>query len=53
VRPKPVEDREVALCACGHPLDHHDAIATRFCDATLAAALPRGCICKPLSPGTG
>jgi hypothetical protein len=34
-----------SMCACGHPIDTHDAIATRYCDATLAGVLPRGCIC--------
>jgi hypothetical protein len=33
------------LCACGHPLGDHDVIAARYCDATLAGVLPRGCIC--------
>jgi hypothetical protein len=36
-----------ALCGCGHPLQRHDAIAARFCEATVAGALTRGCICKP------
>jgi hypothetical protein len=30
---------------CPHPLDQHDAIAQRFCTATAAGALSRGCIC--------
>jgi hypothetical protein len=30
---------------CPHPLDQHDAIAQRFCTATSAGALSRGCIC--------
>jgi hypothetical protein len=30
---------------CPHPLDQHDAIARRFCTATSAGALSRGCIC--------
>jgi hypothetical protein len=32
--------------ACGHPADAHDVIATRFCAATTARALPRGCACR-------
>lgn len=36
-----------ARCAtCEHPQDTHDAIAARYCAATLAAAITRGCICK-------
>ncbi len=34
-------------CACGHPLDRHDPVARRFCDATIASALTRSCICRP------
>ncbi|SDC91944.1 hypothetical protein SAMN05660690_2924 [Geodermatophilus telluris] len=32
---------------CPHPASDHDAIALRFCRATLAAALDRGCVCRP------
>jgi len=35
----------VATCACGHRVEDHDAIARRYCAATIAAVLPRGCIC--------
>jgi len=35
----------VAACGCGHRIDDHDAIARRYCAATTAAVLPRGCIC--------
>jgi hypothetical protein len=44
---EPVLDGPQALaqCTCGHPMDVHDAIAARYCRATLAGALPRGCIC--------
>jgi hypothetical protein len=31
---------------CPHPVVDHDAIALRFCRATLAAAIPRGCVCQ-------
>jgi hypothetical protein len=34
-----------SMCACGHAVNQHDAIASRYCDATLAGVLPRGCIC--------
>jgi hypothetical protein len=30
---------------CPHALSAHDAISLRFCAATLAAALTRGCVC--------
>ncbi len=33
---------------CAHPDAAHDAIARRYCKATMASALPRGCICSPL-----
>jgi hypothetical protein len=36
-----------AECPCGHPLDRHDPVAQRFCDATIASALVRSCICRP------
>jgi len=37
---------DMATCpACPHPLVTHDAIGTRFCRATIARALPRGCTC--------
>lgn len=35
------------MCSvCSHPQDGHDAIAARFCAATLDMAITRGCICK-------
>jgi hypothetical protein len=30
---------------CGHPLSAHDAISVRYCAATAAGALTRGCVC--------
>ena len=37
---------DTASCpVCPHPLVTHDAIGTRFCRATIARALPRGCTC--------
>jgi hypothetical protein len=39
-------DEPAVMCACGHPLDHHDPIAARFCRATIDGVLPRGCICR-------
>lgn len=33
-------------CAvCDHEVSSHDAIGLRYCQATQAKALPRGCIC--------
>ena len=32
---------------CPHPVGGHDAIALRFCRATRAAAIVRGCVCQP------
>jgi hypothetical protein len=32
-------------CHCGHAADDHDAIASRYCEATVVGALPRGCMC--------
>lgn len=31
---------------CRHPMSVHDRISARFCDATQAGALSRGCICR-------
>jgi hypothetical protein len=49
VTERSTEDPEGApmasICACGHALDQHDTIAIRYCDATLAGVLARGCIC--------
>jgi hypothetical protein len=37
---------EPGACAvCPHLLSTHDAISSRFCDATQAAATTRGCVC--------
>jgi hypothetical protein len=35
----------VDQCGCGHLNKAHDKIAARYCAATQAAALTRGCIC--------
>jgi len=32
--------------ACPHPLPKHDPLGVRYCTATTASALPRGCICR-------
>jgi len=34
------------LCGtCGHSMSSHDVISSRFCAATEAGALDRGCVC--------
>ncbi|MGH3377243.1 MAG: RGCVC family protein [Actinoallomurus sp.] len=35
----------VTLCACGHPVADHDPVAARYCRATAAGSLLRGCVC--------
>lgn len=40
------------LCpVCPHPTNAHDPIARRFCSATRAGALSRGCQCSSESTG--
>jgi hypothetical protein len=41
------ETPPATLCACGHPLDEHDTVAARYCQATASGDLPRGCVCVP------
>jgi hypothetical protein len=31
--------------ACAHPWTAHDAIAARFCNATVSGRFKRGCVC--------
>jgi hypothetical protein len=39
---------ELPICGmCLHPLESHDAIATRYCAASASSALARGCVCRP------
>jgi hypothetical protein len=35
-----------ACAGCPHALDTHDAIALRYCRATVAGAFDRGCVCR-------
>jgi hypothetical protein len=35
-----------ACDVCPHAAESHDAIGERFCRATLAGAITRGCICR-------
>jgi hypothetical protein len=37
---------EAACDVCPHPRADHDPIAARFCSATGAGALVRGCVCR-------
>ena len=42
----------VPMCdVCAHAISGHDVTATRYCDATQANALSRGCICQLLRSG--
>ena len=40
---------EIPLCQCGHSAGEHDAVAARYCRATVSGELPRGCICVPVA----
>lgn len=41
------EARDDGACdACQHPSAEHDAIAARFCSATMNGAITRGCVCR-------
>jgi hypothetical protein len=45
-----VTDRSAAepgCDACPHPVVDHDAVALRFCRATLHGGIVRGCVCPP------
>jgi hypothetical protein len=43
--PRPSVGEAGACTVCPHPLDGHDRISLRFCQATQASATTRGCIC--------
>ena len=41
------EAEDAARCgACPHPLAAHDPIGLRFCRATRAGDISRGCVCR-------
>lgn len=41
-----VTDRAGLRCAvCPHPREAHDRIGLRYCNATAAGSLSRGCVC--------
>ncbi|WP_371927677.1 RGCVC family protein [Lentzea sp. HUAS12] len=35
-----------ACAVCPHPWEEHDPLGVRYCAATAATALSRGCICS-------
>ena len=37
------------VCACGHALAEHDALASRYCQATARGGLDRGCMCASVA----
>jgi hypothetical protein len=39
-------EHEAACPACPHPLPQHDPIGVRYCLATTAGAMERGCVCR-------
>jgi hypothetical protein len=43
------ETPSVTLCACGHPVEDHDAVAARYCRATASGSLRRDCVCAVAS----
>jgi ribosomal protein L32 len=46
-------DAPINVCdSCGHTRLSHDAVATRFCQASRDGAVDRDCIC-PIDPSTG
>ena len=38
-------DAAESCVACPHPWHEHDPLSVRYCTATTAVALSRGCIC--------
>jgi hypothetical protein len=51
--PAPAEELPATTCACGHPQAQHDRIATRYCLATAASRLTRGCVCADTAAPQG
>jgi hypothetical protein len=43
---EPQAGDEETCAACAHPLTAHDPIGLRFCRATTAGGLSRGCVCR-------
>jgi hypothetical protein len=43
----PAPDTAAPTCAaCSHAWDAHDVIGVRYCTATTAGGLSRGCVCR-------
>jgi hypothetical protein len=42
----PADEPTNSCTMCPHPLDTHDRIAARYCQATQSNAIARGCICS-------
>ncbi|MEV0246983.1 RGCVC family protein [Nocardia sp. NPDC050712] len=49
IDPNPTATDDDACPACTHPRDSHDRISQRFCEATSAGQLDRGCVCPAKS----
>jgi hypothetical protein len=43
---RPADTATEACPACPHPLADHDPIGLRFCRATTAGSVSRGCVCR-------
>ncbi|WP_170166589.1 MULTISPECIES: RGCVC family protein [Lentzea] len=39
-------DNDASCEVCPHPWHEHDPLGARYCTATTASALTRGCICR-------
>ena len=44
--PAPADPAEPGCPACGHSAQAHGPIGVRFCRATVAGGLDRGCVCR-------
>jgi hypothetical protein len=43
---EPASADRATCAACPHPLAEHDPIGLRFCRATTAGNVERGCVCR-------
>jgi hypothetical protein len=46
VEPNVEADATTYCSCCPHPVDRHDRVARRYCEATLHMVLTRRCICR-------
>ena len=44
--PAPQAEDDTRCGSCPHPLADHDPIGLRFCRATRAGDITRGCVCR-------